>query len=116
MEDLYIINVCIPLRGTSHYLVFLVINATLVIKWLANHIYVFNFELVKYLGYLKSYVKNRMQPKGSIVEGYLAKECLTFCSRYLDKIKTRFNRVGHVNDDFSYYAYHQELSIFPNIG
>lgn len=28
----------------------------------------------------------------------MADECLTFCSRYLDGIETRFNRIGRVND------------------
>jgi hypothetical protein len=32
---------------------------------------------------LKSYVCNRAHPEGSIAEGYLAEEALTFCSRYL---------------------------------
>ncbi|GLT91440.1 hypothetical protein SLE2022_093260 [Rubroshorea leprosula] len=30
---------------------------------------------------LKSYVRNPRYPEGSIAEGYLAQECLTFCSR-----------------------------------
>ncbi|CAA0839975.1 Unknown protein [Striga hermonthica] len=37
----------------------------------------------RYLGELKTYVGNRSRPEGSIAEGYLAEECLTFCSRYL---------------------------------
>ncbi|XP_058093945.1 uncharacterized protein LOC131239989 isoform X3 [Magnolia sinica] len=34
-----------------------------------------------YLLTLKSYMRNRSRPDGSIVEGCLAKEYLTFCSR-----------------------------------
>lgn len=30
-------------------------------------------------------------PKGSIAEGYLAEECLTFCFEYLFRIETKFN-------------------------
>ncbi|XP_073219685.1 uncharacterized protein [Cicer arietinum] len=37
----------------------------------------------RYLGKMKSYVCNKSRPKGSIAEGYLVEECLTFCSRYL---------------------------------
>uniref|UniRef100_A0A803MV00 DUF4218 domain-containing protein n=1 Tax=Chenopodium quinoa TaxID=63459 RepID=A0A803MV00_CHEQI len=37
--------------------------------------------LPKYIQTLKSYVRNRAHPEGSIAEGYLADECLTFCSR-----------------------------------
>lgn len=41
---------------------------------------------------LKSYVRNKAQPEGSIAEGYLAEECLTFCSRYLEDVETVFTR------------------------
>lgn len=41
----------------------------------------------------KGLVRNRSCPEASIVEGYLAEECLKFCSRYLhDGEKTRFSR------------------------
>ncbi|XP_074352365.1 uncharacterized protein LOC141691534 [Apium graveolens] len=41
------------------------------------------FGIERYLGKLKSYVRNRSKPEGSIAEGYLAEECVTFCSRFL---------------------------------
>lgn len=41
------------------------------------------FSIERYLGKLKSYVRNRSKPEGSIAEGYLAEECVTFCSRFL---------------------------------
>ncbi|XP_060169988.1 uncharacterized protein LOC132600681 [Lycium barbarum] len=41
----------------------------------------------RYLGHCKSYVRNMSQPEGSIAEGYLAEEVLTFCSQYM---KPRF--------------------------
>jgi len=41
---------------------------------------------------LKRYVRNRARPEGSIVEAYIADECLTFCSTYMDDVETRFNR------------------------
>ncbi|WVZ64618.1 LOW QUALITY PROTEIN: hypothetical protein U9M48_014113 [Paspalum notatum var. saurae] len=41
---------------------------------------------------LKRYVRNRARPEGSIAEAYIADECLTFCSRYMDDVETRFNR------------------------
>ena len=37
-------------------------------------------------------MRNRAQPEGSIAEGYVAEECLTFCSRYLDGVETTFSR------------------------
>lgn len=41
---------------------------------------------------LKSYVRNKAQPEGSMAEGYVKDECLTFCSRYFEGIETPFNR------------------------
>ena len=46
----------------------------------------------RYLSRLKSYVQNKAAPKGSIAEGYVVKECLTFCSRYMDVIETIFTQ------------------------
>ena len=42
------------------------------------------FPIERYLAKLKSYVRNRSKPEGSIAEGYLAEECVTFCNRFLD--------------------------------
>ncbi|XP_057740110.1 uncharacterized protein LOC130957259 [Arachis stenosperma] len=39
------------------------------------------YPIERYLGRLKQYVRNRAQPEGSIAEGYLSEEILTFCSR-----------------------------------
>ncbi|XP_073301900.1 uncharacterized protein [Primulina huaijiensis] len=51
------------------------------------------YPIERYLGTLKSYVRNRSKPEGSIAEGYLAEECLTFCSFYLaDYVETKFNQ------------------------
>jgi hypothetical protein len=33
-------------------------------------------------------------PEGSIAEGYIFDECLTFCSRYLEGCETKFKRKG----------------------
>ena len=41
---------------------------------------------------MKCYVRNRAQPEGLIVEAYIADECLTFYSRYMDDVDTRFNQ------------------------
>lgn len=54
----------------------------------------FNF-FTRYLGTLKSYVRNRSKPEGSIAQGYIAEECLTFCSLYLaDYVESKLNRVS----------------------
>uniref|UniRef100_A0A0A9BTM9 DUF4218 domain-containing protein n=1 Tax=Arundo donax TaxID=35708 RepID=A0A0A9BTM9_ARUDO len=41
---------------------------------------------------LKRSVRNKARPEGSIAEAYIAAECLTFCSKYMDDVETRFNR------------------------
>ncbi|KAK5845753.1 hypothetical protein PVK06_001969 [Gossypium arboreum] len=49
------------------------------------------YPIERFLSKLKSYCRNKRYPEGSIAEGYLAEECMTFCSRYLD-VETRLNR------------------------
>ena len=50
------------------------------------------YPIERLLCTLKRFVRNNSRPEGSVVEAYIANECLTFCSRYLDDIVTRFNR------------------------
>ncbi|XP_059301757.1 uncharacterized protein LOC132053662 [Lycium ferocissimum] len=67
----------------------------------------------RHLCKLKTFVRNRSCAEASIAEGFLAEECLTFCSRYLrDGVKTRFSRYETEDDECA-----QNLSpIFPKIG
>nr|GFA65721.1 hypothetical protein [Tanacetum cinerariifolium] len=41
---------------------------------------------------LKGYVRNKAKPEGSIAEGYVAEEALTFSSYYFRDVTTKFNR------------------------
>ncbi|CAM8934406.1 unnamed protein product [Rhodiola kirilowii] len=50
------------------------------------------YPIERYLRKLKSYVNNKAKSEGSNSEGYIAEECLTFCSRYLSGVETLFNR------------------------
>jgi len=50
------------------------------------------YPIERYLRTLKGYVRNKAQPEGSIGEGYIAEECMTFCSRFLEDIDTKLNR------------------------
>ncbi|KAL3358884.1 hypothetical protein AABB24_015793 [Solanum stoloniferum] len=50
------------------------------------------YKIERFLCKLKRYVRNKARPEGSIAEGYIIDECLTFCSMYLTNIETRFNR------------------------
>ncbi|KAM0937164.1 hypothetical protein DsansV1_C26g0196301 [Dioscorea sansibarensis] len=56
---------------------------------LVNYRWMYSVE--RYMHKLKGYVRNKSRPEGSIAEGYIAEECLTFCSRYLHGIETKFN-------------------------
>ncbi|XP_073107189.1 uncharacterized protein [Elaeis guineensis] len=56
------------------------------------------YPIERYLVHLKDYVRNRTYPKGSIVEGYIADECLTFYSRYFQGVETIFSRPQRHND------------------
>ncbi|GJY70799.1 uncharacterized protein Tco_0474502 [Tanacetum coccineum] len=46
--------------------------------------YMYPFE--RYMGFLKGYVRNRSRPEGSIVEGYVSEEVVSFCTSYIDGI------------------------------
>jgi len=37
---------------------------------------------------LKGYVKNQYRPKASMIERYIAKESVEFCSNYMAKVKS----------------------------
>ncbi|XP_028120026.1 uncharacterized protein LOC114317487 [Camellia sinensis] len=50
------------------------------------------YPIERYLQRLKSYVCNKAHLEGSIVEGYIAEECLIFCLRYLESVEIVFNR------------------------
>lgn len=49
------------------------------------------YPIERTLGKYKRYVRNRAWPEGSIVEGYLVDECLTFCSMWMRGIEMRWN-------------------------
>jgi hypothetical protein len=59
-------------------------------------------------------VRNKARPEGSIAEGYLAEECMTFCARYLVDMDSRLNRpdryMDYVGDDRT------GLSVFKSNG
>ena len=57
-------------------------------------------------------MKNKAHPEGSIAEGYIVNELLTFCSMYLRGIETKFNR-DERNDDGSRSSQNvKRMSIF----
>ncbi|XP_019264921.1 PREDICTED: uncharacterized protein LOC109242523 isoform X2 [Nicotiana attenuata] len=74
------------------------------------------YPIERELGHFKSFVRNKAQPEGSIAEGYLAEQSLTFCSRYIEDIETRFNRPRRVRDDPNINEPSGRSSIFPQLG
>nr|GEY86785.1 hypothetical protein [Tanacetum cinerariifolium] len=51
------------------------------------------FPFERYIKKLKGYVRNKAKPEGSIAEGYVAEEALTFSSHYFQDV-TRSTRTG----------------------
>ncbi|XP_057484999.1 uncharacterized protein LOC130771413 [Actinidia eriantha] len=49
------------------------------------------YPFERFLGALKNFVSNRARPEGSIAEAYIVKECITFCSMYLDGERSERN-------------------------
>ena len=74
------------------------------------------YPIERYLRILKSYVRNKAKPEGSIAEAYIADECLTFCSRYLNEIDTKFNRIARNEDRNSVCGDNERLEIFSHSG
>ncbi|KAL4579441.1 hypothetical protein LXL04_015589 [Taraxacum kok-saghyz] len=79
-------------------MVHLVIHLVREVKLGGPVTYRWMYFIERQLSTLKSYVRNRAHPEGSIAEGYLAQESLTFCSRYLSGVETIFTRPIR-NDD-----------------
>ena len=72
------------------------------------------YPVERRLGYLKSTVRNKARPEGSIAEGYIVDECLTFCSRFFkDDIETRFHKKDR-NQDNHRKPGPDELDIFSD--
>ena len=67
-----------------------ILEGPVYIRWM------YPFE--RYMKKLKDYIRNKVRPKGSIVEGYVANEALTFCSQYLQGVETKFNRLERKAD------------------
>nr|GEW71978.1 hypothetical protein [Tanacetum cinerariifolium] len=52
-----------------------------------GHVYLhYMYPFERYMGFLKGYVRNRSRPEGSIAEGYLSGEVVSFCTSYIDGI------------------------------
>ncbi|XP_037432218.1 uncharacterized protein LOC119299005 isoform X2 [Triticum dicoccoides] len=73
----------------------------------------------RYIGKLKSNVRNKARPEGSIAEAFLADECMTFCSRYIVGFETKHN-LPLQNEDNDEWVGHHDIAhgsrLFPHSG
>ena len=60
---------------------------------------------------LKGYMRNKVRPKGSIVEGYIDNECLMFYSLYYNDTETIWNRPER-NYDVDVHTSENNVSVF----
>ncbi|CAI0551563.1 unnamed protein product, partial [Linum tenue] len=74
------------------------------------------YPVERFLRTLKSYVRNKAHPEASIAEAYIGDECLTFCSRYIDGVDTKFNRPRRNNDESESSSRNEEMDIFDDVG
>ena len=52
------------------------------------------YPIERYLRMLKGYVRNKAHSEGSIADRYIS-ECMIFCTRFLDDVHTKLNRLKH---------------------
>ncbi|CAL0302169.1 unnamed protein product [Lupinus luteus] len=71
------------------------------------------YPIERFLLTLKSFVRNKAYPEGSIAQGFLANECLTFCSQYLSGVETRFNRPYRNDDEMDSTLIHDLTFLHP---
>ena len=64
--------------------------------WLV--LYRWMYPIERYLRTQKGYVRNKAHPEGSIAEGYILEECMTFCSRFVDGMPTKQDQAEHHED------------------
>lgn len=72
------------------------------------------YPIEQYMYKLKSYIRNRAHPEASIAEGYVAEECMNRCSRYMQSIETRFNRLDRNYENSQ--GHDDTLPIFSHSG
>ncbi|GKC63098.1 hypothetical protein Tco_1095696 [Tanacetum coccineum] len=82
-------------------------------------LWMYPFE--RYMKKLKGYVRNKAKSEGSIAEGYVAEEALTFSSHYFWDVTIKFNRPGRNVDPppptrrLEINTYRSQFkSLFPN--
>jgi len=72
----------------------------------------------RYLGELKSNVRNKAHPEGCIAESVLAKEAMVLCSGFLDGFQSLVNKLSRTddNDETLGCSTGAASTLFPNAG
>ena len=70
------------------------------------------YPFERFMFTLKRYVRNKSRPEGSIAEGFIAEECMIFCSRYLHDVDSSLTRSGRNDNDSS----STEINLFGQTG
>lgn len=65
---------------------------------------------------MKSFVRNGNRPEGSVAEGNIVLECLTFCSRYMQDAETKIRRGSNILTNIAYEDSSGHLGVFCTIG
>ncbi|XP_019257628.1 PREDICTED: uncharacterized protein LOC109235833 [Nicotiana attenuata] len=103
------------LPGFFTVMIHLVIHLTTEAKHAGPVHYRWMYPIERYLGTLKSYVRNRACPEGSIAEAYIANECMAFCSRYLEDGDSRSYCSRKYGDEIEHEISKEEC-LFPTVG
>ena len=74
------------------------------------------YPFERFMKTLEEYAQNRVRPEGSIIEDYMVNEALTFCSKYLKSVKTKFNKPVERNPYLIKDSGRAQLSVFKSIG
>ncbi|GJU79841.1 hypothetical protein Tco_1282206 [Tanacetum coccineum] len=69
------------------------------------------YPFERYMKKLKGYVRNKAKPEGSIAEGYVTEEALTFSSHYFWDVTMKFNGLDRNMDPLPQRV---SFSLFPN--
>nr|GEY22625.1 hypothetical protein [Tanacetum cinerariifolium] len=72
------------------------------------------FPFERFMKKLKGYVRNNAKAEGSIAEGYVAEEALTFSSHYFWDVTTKFNLIRFDTQELKkviWYVLHNSLKI-----
>ncbi|CAI0396796.1 unnamed protein product [Linum tenue] len=80
-------------------MVHLVVHLVEEAKWNGPVQYRWMYPIERYLMTLKAHVGNKAYPEASIAQWYIANEAITFCSRYFEGVRTRFNKPARNSDD-----------------